>query len=130
MAEWSLMLNLVVETLAYLHTMDERTTPAVPPSTAAVPAASAAAPTANAANAAVPAANAAVPTATAYSWSAQISAVSLEFTDVIKCLLAEGNRYFLSSKIVCFSFQMLSSALKRWLFLYLFLKFYSIASSL
>jgi hypothetical protein len=100
MAEWSLMLNLVVETLAYLHTMDDRTT------TAAVPAANAAVPAANAAsaNAAVPSANAAVPAPTSYSWSGQISAVSLEFTDVIKCLLAEGNRYFQSSKIVCFSF--------------------------
>jgi hypothetical protein len=102
MAEWSLMLNLVVETLAYLHTMDERTT--APSTTAAVPAANAAVPAANAA------APAAVSAATAYSWSAQISAVSLEFTDVIKCLLAEGNRYFQSSKILCFSFQMWSSA--------------------
>jgi hypothetical protein len=105
MAEWSLMLNLVVETLTYLHTMDDRTT--VPSTNAAVPAANAAVP---AANAAVPfanaAANAAVPAAAAYSWSAQINAVSLEFTDVIKCLLAEGNRYFQSSNIVCFSFQM------------------------
>jgi hypothetical protein len=91
MAEWSLMLNLVVETLTYLHTMDERTTAtaAVPAATAAVASANAAAP---AANAAVPSANAAVHAATAYSWSGQISAVSLEFTDVIKCLLAEGNR--------------------------------------
>ncbi len=101
------MLNLVVETLAYLHTMDDRTTvPAVPAATTAVPSTNAAANAA--ANAAVPsanaAANAAVPAPTAYSWSAQINAVSLEFTDVIKCLLAEGNRYFQSSKIVCFSF--------------------------
>ncbi len=105
MAEWSLMLNLVVETLAYLHTMDDRITGA--PSTtaaAAVPAANAAVPSANAA------ANAAVPAATAYSWSGQISAVSLEFTDVIKCLLAEGNRYFQRSKILCFSCQIWSSA--------------------
>jgi hypothetical protein len=98
MAEWSLMLNVVVETLAYLHTMDDRTTAAVPPSTAAAPSANTAVLSANAA------ANAAVPAAIAYSWSAQINAVSLEFTDVIKCLLAEGNRYFQSSKIVCFSF--------------------------
>jgi hypothetical protein len=116
MAEWSMMLNLVVETLAYLHTMDERTIAAVPSTTAAaapsanaaVPSANAAVPSVNAAaspNAGVPAAaNAGVPAATAYSWSAQISAVSLEFTDVIKCLLAEGNRYFQSSKILCFSF--------------------------
>ncbi len=91
MAEWSLMLNLVVETLAYLHTMDDRTT--VPSTNAAVPAANAAVPAANAvAPSANVAANAAVPAAAAYSWSAQISAVSLEFTDVIKCLLAEGNR--------------------------------------
>jgi hypothetical protein len=115
MAEWSLMLNLVVETLAYLHTMDDRTTAAA---NAAVPAANTAATASS--NAAVPAAVPAAPAAnvataanaaaTAYSWSAQISAVSLEFTDVIKCLLAEGNRYFQSSKIVCFSFQMWSSA--------------------
>jgi hypothetical protein len=108
MAEWSLMLNLVVETLAYLHTMDERTTAAVPAATAV--ASSAVASAANAANAAAPSASAAVPAtvpaANAYSWSAQISAVSLEFTDVIKCLLAEGNRYFQSSIIVCFSCQM------------------------
>ncbi len=88
------MLNLVVETLAYLHTMDDRTTAAANAAASAVPSA----------NAAANAANAAVPAATSYSWSAQISAVSLEFTDVIKCLLAEGNRYFQSSKIVCFSF--------------------------
>jgi hypothetical protein len=97
MAEWSLMLNLVVETLAYLHTMDDRTTAAVAATNAAVPSSTAAVPSAinaaaPAANAAVPSANAAVPAATAYSWSGQISAVSLEFTDVIKCLLAEGNR--------------------------------------
>ncbi len=85
MAEWSLMLNLVVETLAYLHTMDERTAAAVP--SAAAAAANAAA--ISSANFAVPAA---APAAAAYSWSAQINAVSLEFTDVIKCLLAEGNR--------------------------------------
>ncbi len=100
------MLNLVVETLTYLHTMDDRATAAVPSTTAnaAVPAANAAA-AANAdaaANTANAAANAAVPAGNAYSWSAQISAVSLEFTDVIKCLLAEGNRYFQSSKILCF----------------------------
>ncbi len=87
------MLNLVVETLAYLHTMDDRITAAVPPSTAAVPAVPAV-PSANAAaNAATNAATAATATAAnAYSWSGQINAVSLEFTDVIKCLLAEGNR--------------------------------------
>jgi hypothetical protein len=101
MAEWSLMLNLVVETLAYLHTMDDRT------SAAAI--AAAAVPTAAAANAANAAADAAVPAAAAYSWSGQISAVSLEFTDVIKCLLAEGNRYLQTFKFF-FSFQMWSSA--------------------
>jgi hypothetical protein len=103
MAEWSLMLNLVVETLAYLHTMDDRTTAAANAAATAVPSANTAV---LSANAAMPAANAAVPAAIAYSWSAQINAVSLEFTDVIKCLLAEGNRYFQSSKILCFSFQM------------------------